>query len=93
MGVIMENINGPFVMMAALYFWPTLAALFNHGASPSDKLAAFVGNLLLGWTVVGWLFVYCYATANHKGRARVRKAQADFYLREDEKYRASNSVK
>jgi Superinfection immunity protein len=92
MEIVMENINVPFLMMAALYFWPTLAALFNKGASPSDRLAAFAGNLFLGWTVIGWFFVYCFATANHKGRARVRQAQADFYLREDAKFRASNSA-
>ena len=77
----------PTGLLLALYFWPTLAALFNKGASPSDKLAAFVLNVMLGWTVIGWFFVYCFATANHKGQARVRQAQANFYLREDEKSR------
>lgn len=78
-------------LLIALYFFPTLAALCNGGARLGDKLAAFILNLMLGWTVIGWFVVFCYATSNHKGAARVRQAKADFYLREDAKFLATKS--
>ncbi len=78
--------NAATLLLIALYFLPTLAAIFNHGAGMGDKLAAFILNVMLGWTVVGWLFAYCYATSDHKGRARIRRARANFYLREDAKH-------
>ena len=78
-------------LLLTLYFFPTLAALCNGGASVSDRLAAFILNVMLGWTVIGWFIVFCYATSNHKGAARVRQAKADFYLREDAKLLAMKS--
>jgi hypothetical protein len=86
----MENINGPFLMIVFLYFWPTVAAIMNSGATFSDKLAAFVLNAMFGWTVIGWFFVYCYATSNHKGIAMERQAKANFYLREAAKHHSGN---
>jgi hypothetical protein len=79
----------PTSILISLYFLPTLAALLNGGASLSDKLAAFLLNVMLGWTVIGWFFVFCYATADHKGAARVRRAKANFYLREEAKHTAN----
>jgi Superinfection immunity protein len=76
-------------LLIALYFLPALAGLLNGGASVGDKLAAFVLNVMFGWTVVGWFVVFCYATSDHKGAARLRQAQANFYLREDAKHSAS----
>jgi hypothetical protein len=73
-------------LLLALYFLPTLVALCNQGASLGDKLAALILNVMLGWTVIGWFFVYCFASANHKGRAEVQRATANFYLRADAKH-------
>ena len=40
------------VLIFAFYFLPTLIAfLRNH----KNKLAIFLLNLLLGWTVLGWV--------------------------------------
>lgn len=40
------------VLLFAFYFLPTLIAfLRNH----KNKLAIFLLNLLLGWTVLGWV--------------------------------------
>ena len=40
------------VLIFAFYFLPTLIAfLRNH----KNKLAVFLLNLLLGWTVLGWV--------------------------------------
>ena len=76
-------------LLIAVYFFPTMLALLNGGASASDKLAAFVLNVILGWTVIGWFVVFCYATSNHKSAARIRRAKANFYLREEAKHSAS----
>jgi hypothetical protein len=68
-------------ILIAVYFFPSLLALFNNGAAASDKLATFILNTMLGWTVIGWLFVFFYAIADHKRSASIRKAKDDFYLR------------
>jgi hypothetical protein len=75
--------NDMAALLLACYFLPTLAAIFNNGASLSDKFAALILNVMFGWTIIGWFVVFCYATSDHKGRARVRQAQANFYLREE----------
>lgn len=43
---------------ACMYFWPTMAAIGrNH-----DTIAGiFVLNLLLGWTVIGWIVAMVWA--------------------------------
>ena len=40
------------VLIFALYFLPTLVAFLRQH---KNKLAIFLLNLLLGWTVLGWV--------------------------------------
>ena len=40
------------VLIFALYFLPTLIAFLRQH---KNKLALFLLNLLLGWTVLGWV--------------------------------------
>ncbi len=40
------------VLIFAIYFLPTLIALLRQH---KNKLAIFLLNLLLGWTVLGWV--------------------------------------
>ena len=40
------------VLIFALYFLPTLIAFLRQH---KNKLAIFLLNLLLGWTVLGWM--------------------------------------
>ena len=40
------------VLIFALYFLPTLIAFLRQH---KNKLAIFLLNLLLGWTVLGWV--------------------------------------
>jgi hypothetical protein len=40
------------VLIFVLYFLPTLIALLRKH---KNKLAIFLLNLLLGWTVLGWM--------------------------------------
>ncbi|MGD0336188.1 MAG: superinfection immunity protein [Candidatus Omnitrophota bacterium] len=46
------------VLIFAFYFLPTLIAfLRNH----KNKLAIFLLNLLLGWTVLGWVVLLVWS--------------------------------
>ncbi len=61
-GNVIAQVFGPLVFVVApvLYFLPTIeAALRKHGNLPA--LAAL--NLLLGWTVVGWVGALVWALA------------------------------
>lgn len=40
------------VLIFTIYFLPTLIAFFRQH---KNKLAIFLLNLLLGWTVLGWV--------------------------------------
>lgn len=40
------------VLIAVLYFLPTLIAFIRHH---KNSLAVFLLNLLLGWTGLGWI--------------------------------------
>lgn len=46
-----------------LYFLPTLIAFYRKH---HNKVAIGVGNLLLGWTVIGWLGFFIYSFTNKK---------------------------
>ncbi len=49
------------VLIFAFYFLPTLIAfLRNH----KNKLAIFLLNLLLGWTVLGWVVSLVWSVMN-----------------------------
>jgi len=52
----MQNFTMPelllVVLIFALYFLPTLIAFLRQH---KNKLAIFLLNLLLGWTVLGWV--------------------------------------
>jgi len=75
-------------LVIVLYFFPTVCALANSGAGWSEKFAAFSVNLMFGWTIIGWFLALSYGSANHKAEARIAKAKANFYLREEEKHNA-----
>lgn len=51
-----------FLLLAALYFLPTVIALKRRHA---NSKAIFALNLLAGWTVVGWIVAVVWSfTAN-----------------------------
>ncbi len=51
-----------FLLLLALYFLPTLI-----GRNKSNVGAIFVLNLLLGWTVIGWIVALVWAcTVDHR---------------------------
>jgi hypothetical protein len=85
----MEQIMETTTLLIAAYLFPTIVALLNSGCTVSDKLATFVLNVMCGWTIIGWIVVYCFASSNHKGAARLRRAKANFYLREDAKFNSN----
>ncbi len=82
----------PMVLVGlAVYFLPTIFAVFRHHA---NALAIFLIDLLLGWTVVGWIgaLVWTLATpaaapatvasGNALDIARQRYAQGEISLNE-----------
>lgn len=62
MSVLLESTgNGGGTLLAVvviLYFVPTLAAALRQH---HQKLAIFALNLLLGWTVIGWVVALVWA--------------------------------
>lgn len=56
----MEGI-GALVFLGALYFIPALIAASR---SHNNVWAIFLLNLLLGWTVIGWVGALIWAVAN-----------------------------
>ena len=58
------------VLLAALYFLPTIVALVR---GKDSTLAIGVLNLLLGWTLIGWAVALVWAAAGD-GRGRTRRA-------------------
>lgn len=56
-----------FLLVAALfYFLPWVVAL---GRKHNNALAIFLLNLLLGWTMLGWVIALIWsATSNTRGR-------------------------
>ncbi len=50
-----------FVVFFVLYFAPTIIALCRGHAS---KLAIFAVNLLLGWSMIGWLWAFIWSLAS-----------------------------
>ena len=56
------------IVLVLLHFMPTLIALVrgHHNA-----LAIFLTNLLLGWTVIGWIIALIWSTTAAERRVRV----------------------
>ncbi len=54
-----------FVLLAALYFAPTIVAFFRHS---KQRLPVLVLNLLLGWTFVGWVVSLVMAVGRTDGQ-------------------------
>lgn len=50
-----------WVVVAAIYFAPTIAAFVNKKTA-RDIVFIFAGNLLLGWSIIGWLLMAWKAT-------------------------------
>lgn len=73
-----SSIYGLFLVavMLSAYFIPTIIAIARHH---HQRLAIFVLNMMLGWTVLGWIAALVWsATAvrqqddDHAYRARLR---------------------
>ncbi len=50
------------VAIVAMFFMPSLIA---HSRKHKNAMAIFVLNLLLGWTVLGWVFACVWACTNN----------------------------
>jgi hypothetical protein len=46
------------ILIFAFYFLPTLVAFLKQH---KNKLAIFLLNLLLGWTVLGWVVTFVWS--------------------------------
>ena len=51
----------------AAYFAPRIIAARRHRVSTG---AIAVTNLLLGWTIIGWIAALIWACSGHRGTAR-----------------------
>lgn len=56
------------ILLAVLHFLPTLIALAR---GHHNGFAIFLTNLLLGWTVVGWVVALIWSCTASERRVRV----------------------
>ena len=49
------------ILALSIYFLPTII-----GSNKKNRLAIFVLNLLLGWTVIGWIIALVWACCKDK---------------------------
>lgn len=56
------------VFAALFYFLPTLIALLR---GHHNGFAIFLTNLLLGWTLIGWIVALIWSTTASQRRMRV----------------------
>ena len=65
------HLSLPIVLaLVGLYFVPTMVALFRHA---KHSAAIVVINLLLGWTVVGWLVAFVWSCTSEKGASNAER--------------------
>jgi hypothetical protein len=50
-----------FLLLAALYFLPSII-----GKDKRDAMGIFIVNLLLGWTLIGWVVAFLWACASDR---------------------------
>jgi len=64
------NQNAKHLMnkLIGFYFFPTIV-----GWKRKDGLSIFMVNLFLGWTIIGWIAVYFWASANEAVELRSSK--------------------
>lgn len=53
------------ILLALLYFLPTLIALARR---KTNKLPIFLLNLFAGWTVLGWIGALIWGAISDKGK-------------------------
>ena len=56
------------ILLAVLHFLPTLIALAR---GHHNGFAIFLTNLLLGWTVIGWIVALIWSCTASQPRVRV----------------------
>jgi Superinfection immunity protein len=89
----MDNLEAWSVILGG-YFAPTILCLFNGKATWNDAGHLFMLNLLFGWTGIGWFLLVMLATVDFKQRhinRQAKQAEANFYLREEARYRATQA--
>jgi len=71
------DLTGPFVFLAiislVIYFFPSIIAV---GRGHHNKLAIFLLNLFLGWSILGWVGSLVWAATQVR-----RPVEDDDYLR------------
>ena len=57
-----DGYQGVLIVVTVIYFIPALVAIYRHHR---NRVAISVTNLLLGWTLIGWVVAFIWAcTAN-----------------------------
>jgi hypothetical protein len=57
-----DGYQGVLIVATVIYFVPAIVAIFPHHR---NRVAISVTNLLLGWTLIGWVVAFIWAcTAN-----------------------------
>jgi hypothetical protein len=73
--VTREAANDPVLLLALFYFLPTIVALVRGHLSAA---AIAILNLLLGWTVVGWIVALVWSFSGDTKANRLRFARPTF---------------
>jgi hypothetical protein len=57
-----DGYQGVLIVAPVIYFVPAIVAIYRHHR---NRVAIRVTNLLLGWTLIGWVVAFIWAcTAN-----------------------------
>jgi Superinfection immunity protein len=57
-----DGYQGVLIVVSVIYFVPAIVAIYRHHR---NRVAISVTNLLLGWTLIGWVVAFIWAcTAN-----------------------------
>lgn len=71
-----------FVVMAVLYFLPTIVAACRE---KQNGISIWIANVFFGWTVVGWIIclVWAFSTSqvdmSAKSEKKIERMQTDAY--------------
>lgn len=58
-----------FLLILALYFLPTIIAVLNKHCG--NKIGIFCLNLLLGWSIIGWIIALVMACGNTNNKTTI----------------------
>lgn len=76
----MDHIGNLVVLVLILFFY-FMPALNAAERKHNSATAIFVANLLLGWTVLGWIVCLIWSFSGQRGGAKTGEASPETHVR------------